>query len=564
MSREKLLEEAKAWLAADPDEHDRQELATVIAQVEAGDTAAETDLADRFLAPLAFGTAGLRGALGAGPNRMNTAVVTGAAAGLCAVLKEYAGPNFKVVVGYDGRYRSADLAKLTAGIVTAQGGKAYLFPEYSPTPLAAFSLRYLGADAAVVVTASHNPPADNGYKVYLGGSVVTDEGKDAQIVSPWDKRIQEAISKVGPANQVEVAESGWEEIDTSVNEAYIERASSLAKNGPKELRIVLTSMHGVGGKTCVAALEKAGFKEIYQVEEQKDPNPDFPTVAFPNPEEPGALDLAFKLAQQVQADVVIANDPDADRCSVAAHDGQGNWRQLSGDEIGALLGEQAAMDYANKEEAVLARSIVSGSLLDKIAEKYGLKAKSTLTGFKWISRAKGIVFGYEEAIGYCTDPAAVQDKDGISASVNLARLAAKLKAEGKTLLGRLDELALEFGLYHTEPLTFRVEDLSLIKKGMANLRQCGGPQTLNGEAVTDFVDIANGWGDLPATDALYFATDSGTRVIARPSGTEPKLKCYMETVVNPADYDGDVTKARQAAKARILVMKAEMTAALGF
>lgn len=557
------IEEATNWLANDPDETDRAELGQVIEAARRGEEAAIADLEDRFAAPLTFGTAGLRGKMGAGKNRMCTAVVTCAAQGLCEVLREHLKDGFKVVVGYDARYRSADFAKLTAGIVVANGGQAYLFPKYYPTPLTAYALRKLDADAAVMVTASHNPPQDNGYKVYLGGRIVTGNGSGAQIVPPWDSLIHQKIQAVPSAKAVKVATSGWETVPDSVIENYLVQAASLAKDCPTDLRIVLTSMHGVGGETCVRALHKAGFTDIHEVVQQRDPDPDFPTVAFPNPEEAGALDLALELAAQVDADLVLANDPDADRCSAAIKTVEGKWQQLSGDQIGALLGSQAALDYQGQEGACLARSVVSSSLLDSIAEAHNLRSAVTLTGFKWISRAEGIVFGYEEAIGYCTDPTAVLDKDGISAAVSLARLAANLKAQGKSLAVELEELAKRYGLYYTAPLTFRVEDLSLIKQGMARLRETNGPATLAGRAVTVKADLAKGYQGLEPTDGLLYATEKNDRVIARPSGTEPKLKCYLETVVKIPEGDS-LEQAEAEAKQRIELMKKEMTQALGF
>lgn len=573
-----VLETARNWLAHDIDDRDIAELTKLLELAETGSEAEKTsalaELADRFKAPLAFGTAGLRGEMGAGCNRMNTAVVVTAAAGICDVLLAEVGPGFKVVIGFDARHRSADFARATAAVVTAKGGQALLFDRYYPTPVTAFALRYLEADAGIMVTASHNPPADNGYKVYLGGRCLPDVGKDMQIVSPWDKRIQQAIANVGFADQVELAAEGWELIDPQVHEVYLARAAKLggAVELNKDISIVLTSMHGVGAKTCVAALAAAGYHRVHQVASQADPDPDFPTVAFPNPEEPGAIDLALAEARQLGADILLANDPDADRCSAAIPLADGSWRQLTGDEIGCLLGWQVAKDYreANSEvvelgEApALARSIVSGSMLDAIAADYGLRLAQTLTGFKWIARASGMIFGYEEAIGYCCSPADVADKDGISAAVALARLVAELKAVGVSIESHLAYLARRYGLYVTAPLTFRVEDLSLIAQGMANLRANGGPKTLAGQEVCELADLAEGWQGLPATDGLYYRTGRGDRVIVRPSGTEPKLKCYLETIVDLSECADDLAAGKQLADERIAQMKIDMTKALGF
>lgn len=554
----------KAWIADDPDATTAAEVQALLDAALAGDAAAEADLADRFAGVLEFGTAGLRGHLGGGPNRMNRAVVIKAAAGLMAVLRVRVGEGFSVVIGHDARYGSEQFALDTAAVAVAAGGRALVIPDALPTPVTAFALNHLNADAAVMVTASHNPPEDNGYKVYLGGRVVTDAGRGAQIVPPFDAEIFAAIQAVESVTSVPRAESGWELLGADLVEDYYSRVVPLVPGGQKDLRIVLTSMHGVGGDTMAEVLRRAGFTDVHLVAEQHSPDPDFPTVAFPNPEEAGALDLSMTLARSVDADIILANDPDADRCSAAVPDAsvEGGWRQLTGDEVGALLGEQAAAlaVEAGVEGAVLANSIVSSRLLARIAAAHGLAHRNTLTGFKWISRVESLVFGYEEALGYCVDPQGVKDKDGISACLRLAYLASQQKAAGRSLLDALDDLALAHGLHATSPVTIRVEDLSLIAQGMANLR-ANGITSMAGSPVVTVVDLAEGSADLPPTDGMMFLTEAGDRVIARPSGTEPKLKCYCEVIVPVVD--GNVAAARATAAERLDAVKADVKAALG-
>lgn len=551
------------WINDDPDINDADELRSLLALANDGDEGAAAELADRFSGMLTFGTAGLRGQLGAGPNRMNRAVVIRAAAGLSAFLKHRLPQGFTVIVGHDARHGSRRFAEDTAAVVEAAGGHALLFDRALPTPLTAFALRELEADAGVVVTASHNPPADNGYKVYLGGRIVTDAGQGAQIVTPFDGEILEQIMAVPSVSSVPRADSGWGTLGEEIINRYVSRAREIVPDGPRDLQIVLTSMHGVGGETALRVLNACGFTDIEVVPEQHEPDPDFPTVAFPNPEEPGALDLAIALAREQGAELILANDPDADRSSAAIPDTDSlsGWRQLTGDEIGALLGDQTARELANRSESgVLANSVVSSRLLKQIAESYGLQHQTMLTGFKWISRVPGLSFGYEEAIGFCVDPGHVRDKDGITAGAKLAALAASLKAEGKTIQDRLDELAVRFGLHATAPLTIRVEDLDLIATGMQNLRD-RGVQSIAGAPVTDSVDLAQGSANLPPTDGLLYITARNDRVVVRPSGTEPKLKCYIE-VIEPVD-NGRVKDARQRAAERLDHIRTDMRTAMG-
>lgn len=555
-----VLEQARGWLADDPDPATRAELQAILDRADAGDEEAFAELADRFAGILQFGTAGLRGAIGAGPNRMNRAVVIRAAAGLAAYLRDTRAPangtRFRVVVGYDARHRSYDFAADTAAVMTAAGFEALVMPRTLPTPVLAFSVRHLAADAGVMVTASHNPPQDNGYKVYLGGP---DGG--SQIVSPADAEIAAHIDAVESVAAVPRAADGWAEIGEDVVTAYLTSAAAVAADGgPRDLRIVHTSLHGVGGVTVGEALIRAGFLDVHTVAEQAEPDPDFPTVAFPNPEEAGAIDLALALAERVEAGIVIANDPDADRCAVALPVGDGSWKMLHGDQVGALLGSHLAGRRAGAGGGVLANSIVSSRLLGRIAAAHGLAHEETLTGFKWISRVPGLAYGYEEALGYCVDPESVRDKDGISAAVLVAELAALTAASGRTLWDVLDDLAVAHGLHATDQLSVRVDDLSLIGDAMARLRSAP-PSTLAGSPVEVADDLLTG-GGLPPTDGLRYLTADSTRVIVRPSGTEPKLKCYLEVVV-PIGDGVDVAAARVVAQDRLAAVRADVAAALG-
>lgn len=516
-----ITEYAREWAAHDPDP---ETAAYVLDLVEDPKSAAE--LASRFSGPLAFGTAGLRGEVGAGESRMNRAVVTRATRGLTDWLgRQVDGP--RVVVGCDARHGSRDFYTTAAEVISAAGGTALLLPPCLPTPVTAFAVRALGADAGVMITASHNPPADNGYKVYLGGRVATGAASGVQIVPPADAEIMACITAAPPADQIPRDSLRVEKVD--VLPGYLETA---ARNGVSDLRIVLTAMHGVGGEVARQALNRAGFHDIHVVAEQFAPDPDFPTVAFPNPEEPGALDLAIALARDVNADLIFALDPDADRCAVAIPTGQGNWRQLSGDETGCLLGDYVAgrVEGGGVRADVLASSIVSSRLLGAIAADHGLEHRTTLTGFKWIARVPDLVFGYEEAIGYCCDPAHIRDKDGITAAVTMALLADSLRIDGRTIQDVLDSFADRFGLHATAPVTFRVEDVGLISAAMQRLRSAA-PAELAGSEVVSVIDLNEGYDGLPPTDGLMLFTAANDRVIIRPSGTEPKLKCYLEVIL---------------------------------
>ncbi|MCC3282409.1 phospho-sugar mutase [Arthrobacter caoxuetaonis] len=580
MEREELFNEARIWADTDPDPATAAELRTLLAAAEAeaaaesGTAAALEELADRFSGTLEFGTAGLRAALGAGPRRMNRAVVRRTAAGIASFLQDRSeGWIPSAVIGYDARHNSKAFALETAAVFSAAGIEAFLLPCTLPTPVLAYAVRALDTDAGVMVTASHNPAQDNGYKVYLGGRTVKGPGRGAQIVPPYDAEIAARIDYTLPLSSIETAPEGWTDVSESIAADYINAVDALVNHDgypARDLRIVLTPMHGVGGETMTAVLRDAGFSSVKLVAAQAEPDPDFPTVAFPNPEEPGALDLAVGMAAETGADIVLANDPDADRAAVAAQDpATGQWRMLRGDETGALLGAHIADRIRSghhrlrpdSNTPVFANSIVSSRLLARIAASAGFAHQETLTGFKWISRVPGLVYGYEEALGYCVAPALVRDKDGISAGLLIAELAAALKADGRTLFDMLDDLALEHGLHASDQLSVRVENLSLIPRMMTRLR-AQPPSSLAGSPVVNAVDLSAGSEALPPTDGLLYLTEDGTRIIVRPSGTEPKLKCYLE-VIEPVDGRAGLARARAAAVDRLAAAKEDIAAALG-
>jgi phosphomannomutase len=534
---------ARAWMAQDPDPATRAELDALVARAEAGAPDALADLTERFSGRLDFGTAGLRGALGAGPTRMNRVLVAQAAAGLAAYLR-LREPNPSVVIGYDGRHNSAVFARDSAEIMQAAGVQATLLPRLLPTPVLAFAVRFYQASAGVMVTASHNPAADNGYKVYLGGG---DGG--SQIVPPADAEIQAAILDVAGGSVTALPRStSYATAGEEVIDAYRSATSGVARAGAPAatLRYVYTPMHGVGLETARAVFAAAGFPDMHVVPAQANPDPDFPTVAFPNPEEPGAMDLAMELAAVVDADLVLANDPDADRVAVGVREGDA-WRRLSGNEVGWLLGWRAAR--AAGGTGTLACSLVSSPALGAVAAASGLEWIETLTGFKWISRAPGLVFGYEEALGYLVDPDKVRDKDGISAAVAVLEEFADLKAAGITYEQHLASFAEQFGGYASSQISIRVADLSIIPATMERLRS-SPPSVVNGRAVQGVDDFMGGVQGFPPNDILRFRFDGG-RVIVRPSGTEPKLKCYLDA------WSTDGTAAQRLASAEATVAALE-------
>ena len=545
---DRLTSRVRAWVDDDPDPATAQELRNLLDAAEHGDRAAVADLEDRFAGMLEFGTAGLRGALGGGPNRMNRAVVQRAAAGLVAYLQtDCAISEPMVVVGFDARYNSDVFARDTAAVIVGAGGTAAILPRPLPTPVLAFAIRHLGADAGVMVTASHNPPQDNGYKVYLGDG--------SQIVPPTDAQIASHIAAVASVRDLWLAEDGWQNLGDEVQDAYVARvAALLPDDGSRDVDVVHTALHGVGDDTLRRVFAAAGIPEPKTVPSQAVPDPDFPTVSFPNPEEAGAIDAALAVARDVHPDVVIANDPDADRCAAAVLD-HGKWRMLRGDELGALLFD-ASLRRGLAPDAVVACSIVSSRLLAALAESTGYRHVETLTGFKWIARVPGLGYGYEEAIGYCVAPDVVRDKDGVSAALILAWYTAWLKAHGRTPLDVLDDLAVEHGVYATDAFSVRVADLAQIPPVMERLRSAP-PENLGTVRVAQVDDLARGDGGLPPTEGVRWFMADRSRVIVRPSGTEPKLKVYLEAIEPVPDRD-QLAGSRRTASERLAALRTAM------
>jgi phosphomannomutase len=542
-----------AWLAEDPDERDRAELEALAAD---GAEQAAAELADRFAGRLEFGTAGLRGVVAAGPNRMNRAVVRGTTAALAGWLRgrgrAMVGPGAAeagVVIGRDARHRSDEFADEAARVLAGAGFRVHLLPGPQPTPLLAFAVRHLRAAAGIMITASHNPPADNGYKLYLGDG--------AQIVPPADAEIESAIRALGPLSQVALAPPDSPLIvplGDEVAAAYLDQVCAVSAAPPDAqwLRFVYTPLHGVAGRLALRAFEQAGFTAPDVVPAQEAPDPDFPTVAFPNPEIPGALDLALAQARRSGADLVLANDPDGDRLAVAVPDPEapGGWRMLTGDQVGALLGAYLLGQPDDEPESrLVVTTIVSSTLLSRIAAAAGAQYAETLTGFKWIVRAgdsrpgSRFVLGYEEALGYSVGRV-VRDKDGIGAALALLGLAARARSGGESLLDAYDALETAHGVHLTAQVT--VETTTPVDV-MARLR-AAAPARLGDAAVVSTTDLTGGTWNLPSADVLSY-TLSGARVVIRPSGTEPKIKAYFE-VVEPV-FSGRLDQARRAAAARL-------------
>ncbi len=545
-----VIDLARAWRDQDPDDETRIELELLIADAETGSEASLAELHDRFDTRLEFGTAGLRGRIEAGSNRMNRVLVGQAAAGFASfLLARNDSPS--VVIGYDGRKNSKVFATDTAELMAGAGVRVVLLPRLFPTPVLAFAVRELATSAGVMVTASHNPPADNGYKVYLGDA---DEG--SQIVPPLDSEIAGHILAVAAAQSVlELPRSAAYEIaDESVIDEYVRRTAALAGHPKSAVRYVYTAMHGVGWEIAHRVLVAAGFGEPTVVALQIEPDAAFPTVAFPNPEEPGAMDLAFDTAITADAELVIANDPDADRLAIGIPDVDGEWRRLSGNQVGALLGWRAAERLAAAgTTGTLAASVVSSPALAEIARQYGLAYVNTLTGFKWVSRVPGLSYGFEEALGYLVDPAKVRDKDGISAAVDFLGLVSELKAAGRTVTDHLTDFAERFGAFASSQVSIRMTDLADIPRLMAALRQ-SPPERIGASIVRQVDDFVAGFAGLPASDILRYQLDDGSRVIVRPSGTEPKIKVYIDA----SSVDGGATQRQAAAQGTVDRLEAAM------
>ena len=527
---------ARAWVADDPDPETAAELEALLA---AGDA---DEITDRFRERLGFGTAGIRGAMGAGPNRMNVAMVRATAAGVAAWLTD---PGRGVVVGRDGRRRSEDFAREIAQVLSGAGVPALLLPGTVPTPVLAFAVRHLGTAGGVMVTASHNPPADNGVKVYA------DDG--AQIVPPADEQIAAAIGRVGPVRALATDDALVRQLGEEVLDAYLAAAATVVQPGPRDLRVVHTAMHGVGWEPVRRLFVAAGFKEPVAVWEQAYPDGTFPTVTFPNPEEPGALDRALAVARSAGADRVLANDPDADRLGVAIRE-DGAWRQLTGDEIGVLLADHV-LNTTTGDDRLVACSLVSSSMLGRIAAAHGVHFATTLTGFKWIVRATDqvpgsrFVFGYEEALGYAVGDL-VRDKDGLTAALTFADLAARLKAEGETIATQLERLARTHGLHATRQVSLR-RPVPEIRAAVARIVD-EPPTALDGRAVRTI--------DRPAADILVLHLEGDARVVVRPSGTEPKLKLYLQVVLD--DFE-DYAAAKVEAASQLEGLRRALESALG-
>ncbi|OZM75044.1 phosphomannomutase [Amycolatopsis antarctica] len=530
-----LRDNAFRWIADDCDDASRTELQDVLARAMGGDADALADLADRMSGTLAFGTAGLRGPVRAGPNGMNVAVVVRTTAGVASWLTAQGLAGGTVVLGRDARHGSAEFAAAAAEVLAAAGFAVRVLPGALPTPVLAFAVRHLGAVAGIQVTASHNPPADNGYKLY--------DSSGAQIVPPADQRIEAAIAAAPTARDVPRT-PGPHPVAEGVTEAYLARVATVPRGPGRKVRVAATALHGVGAETLRAALAGAGFTDVHLVAEQAEPDPDFPTVSFPNPEEDGATDLLLALAERAGADVAVALDPDADRCALGVPGRDGVWRMLRGDETGVLLGEHvlSTVDSTRQPDPLVATTIVSSSMLAAVAKAHEARYTETLTGFKWLARAgTGLVFAYEEALGVCVDPEAVNDKDGISAAALACGLVAALGEDGRTLLDALDELAVRHGVHLTDQVSLRFEDLSRIGALMSALR-ASPPDSLDGTALST-EDL------LPDADVLRLRGE-GVRVIVRPSGTEPKLKAYLE-IVEPVDGPDALERARARAGERL-------------
>ena len=516
-----LVAEVHAWIGDDPDPHTSAELKSLL---DSGD---ERTLKKYFNGFLQFGTAGLRGPIGAGPSCMNRAVVGRTAAGIAAYMRKRG--MTKVVIGRDARYGSEDYTFETAEIMSGAGMDVYILPRPLPTPVLAFATSHLQCDVGIMVTASHNPPQDNGYKVYIGPTADGINYASSQIISPTDGFMAADIGEVASLKTLPRGKN-WTVLGEELITEYVKRTSALAPR-PGDIKIVYTALHGVGTETVQRVFNHAGFATLILVDEQCTPDPDFPTVAFPNPEEPGAIDLALKKARDFGADLVIANDPDADRCAVAINDSHVGWRMLRGDELGIVFGEWIAR---SKPTGTFGNSIVSSSALRKICGHYGIAFEEVLTGFKWLAKIENLAYGYEEAIGYAVDSENVNDKDGISAAIFIAQIAMDLKRDGLTISDLLDEVWARHGFHGTEQISIRVTDMSAITRLLAGLRQ-RPPKEIAGRAVESIDDLAAPTNGLPPTDGLRIWLAGGIRVIVRPSGTEAKIKCYIEVVTATSD-----------------------------
>lgn len=581
MVNSQLLDQVENWIANDVSASDQKMLQELLNSAKTGDIKALAVLQDSFGKLLSFGTAGLRGEMSPGPNRMNLAVVSKTAWGIAGFAKRF-GKDFvepvKVVIGYDARFHSAEFAKRSAKIFLQFGFTVQLFREALPTPILAFALKNLDFDIGVMVTASHNPGKDNGYKVYLGGKIVIDIGKAAQLVAPFDKLIAEQIANAPEAKQVLLSDDEPEFVSDEIIQDYYRAAVEGLSVGTANLRIVASAMHGVGGKAQSDILKRLGFEDLHFVKEQEEPDPSFPTVAFPNPEEKGALDLAIALCNDVKADILLANDPDADRLAVGCYDKHlRKYRALTGDEIGTIFGYCFAKKYGSAGYAAISRSkqlanqlkmsssIVSSRLLEQICNKYNIGYQVTLTGHKWINRVENLIFGYEEALGYNVKPQFVRDKDGLMAASLIACIAQELKLQNKNLIDLLDEIADEFGLYSQRQLSIQFNSSEKIIAMVNQLRSLP-PKTLAGEKVIEIIDYElNPPKKTLKQNGLSIRTDKNTRVFVRPSGTEPKVKFYIETITTAfsSNSSEEMTKLRYVADQKLNKIANELQSIYG-
>lgn len=524
-----LLKRALNWAQHDPDKNTKEKVEQLIKDNNL------RELGPLFEGALKFGTAGLRAKVGAGESRINRAVVIRATYGLCQYLiRKYPNKKPKLVVGNDARHMSDQFANDVCGVAFSQGLEVFRLPTEIPTPVLAFSVKHIKADAGVMITASHNPPSDNGYKVF--------DHLGAGIIPPMDAEIEEFINSAPWADQIKMM-SGWNEIDLTAQ--YVKRFAEIAGNNFGQINVAYTPMHGVGQKTFDACMKAAGFNPSTNVARQASPNSDFPTLLFPNPEEPGALNLLINLAQEIKADVAIANDPDADRCAVVIPEDK-NWRILTGDELGFLIAwwliKRAQLNNF-RLKGQMATSVVSSSLVPKMAIANGLKGTTTLPGVKWMGHLKDLIFGYEEAYGYCTDPEFVRDKDGVSAALRAVELFSYLKKTNTSVQQILNEIFEVFGVHLTKQLSFRLDSASKVnditKKLILN-----APLALGEFIVEKVEDMNDGIDKLPPSLGLRLSTKS-SRVIIRPSGTEPKLKCYLEVTTLPGNPQKNMNIAQK-------------------
>jgi len=527
-----LIAEVEDWISLDPDPTTAALLRTWL---ETGD---EVSLRKSFNGFLQFGTAGLRGPVGPGPSCMNRAVVGRTAAAIAHYLKKRGLTS--VIIGRDARHGSEEFTHESAEIFSGAGLQVFLLPRPLPTPVLAYAVNKLNIDCGIMVTASHNPREDNGYKVYLGGSVDGITYRGSQIVPPADFDIAAEIALI---TTPQPRGTSWTVLDDAVVNDYANATASLIAR-PEDVKVVYSAMHGVGTEMIQWVFHKAGFTQPILVDAQAQPDPDFPTVKFPNPEEPGAIDLSLESARAHGADIVIANDPDADRCAVATLDPQLGWRMLRGDEVGAILGYYIATRLPDRVIGKsFVNSIVSSSLLSKISKAHGIEFHEVLTGFKWLAKIENLAYGYEEALGYAVDPLSVNDKDGISAALMLAKIAGELKSENFTLTDYLDEIWNTYGFHRTEQISIRVDDLAHVDTVLSRIRATP-PEAIAGLKVQAFEDLLHPVNGLPATNGLRLFLAEGIRIIIRPSGTEAKMKCYIE-VVRPSGSESDKLSAEE-------------------